>query len=76
MNILHFFAIYEESELNLRCFLIEDSKLNVRIVLTCMFRFTELAGTRASLCRRTFPCPHSLYMYTDISKAHINISSA
>lgn len=31
-----------------------------------MFRFTELAGTRASLCRRTFPRPHSLYMYIDI----------
>ena len=57
----------------MKCFLIENSKLNVRIVVTCMFRFTKLAGTRASLCRRTFPCPHSLYRYTDISKAHINI---
>jgi len=62
MNRLHFFAIYKKSELS---FLIENSKLNVCIVVTCMFRFTELAGRRASLCRRMFPC-HSLYMYVDI----------
>ena len=30
MNILQFFAIYKEFELNLRCLLIENSKLNVR----------------------------------------------